>query len=171
MTQYYYRLTTEGEDTNLQLYSFQQAKRYWSELRNDYAKFGENTDDLKERCVFVLATLGLSISQLLGQNNPAVKKDAPYPIDLFFEFVDVHGLDLRLKDEFKRFNYFYNGCRHFGRTTSGKGYQRINELTFQMAKEWYEFGLKVWRTIIRVYDQEEESKLGEFVDEELEDEA
>ena len=169
MTNYYYHLITEGEDTNLQLYSFRQAKRYWNELRNEYAEFGENTEHLKERCVFVLATLGLSISQLLGQNNPTVQKDVPYPIDVFFEFVDAHGLDPSLKDDFKRFNYFYNGCRHFGRTISGKGYQRINQLTFQVAKECYEFGLRVWTIIIRVYDQDEESDLEEFVDKELDD--
>lgn len=168
---YYYYLTTGGEDTNLQLYSFRQAKNYWNELCEEYTQSGENTVDLRERCVFVLATLGLSISQLLGQNNPTVQNKVPYPIDVFFDFVDAHGLEPGLKDEFKRFNYFCNGCRHFGRTTSGRGYQPVNELTFQVAKECYEFGLKVWRTIIRVYDSEEESDLAEFIEDELEDEA
>jgi len=164
---HYYYLTSEGEDTNLQLYSFRQAKRHWRELCDEYERFGEDAENLTERCVFVLATLGLSISQLLGQNNPNVQKDVPYPIGVFSDFVDAHGLDPSLKNEFKRFNYFYNGCRHFGRTTSGKGYRGIDELTFQTAKECYEFGLKVWRTVIRVYDREEEADLEEFIEEHL----
>ena len=170
MTHYYY-LTSEGEDTNLQLHSFRQAKHYWRELRRDYAELAEDTEDLKERCVFVLATLGLSISQLLGQNYANLQKTVPYPIDLFTEFVDTHGLDPALKDEFETFNYFYNGCRHFGRTTSGKGHHRVNELTFSVAKNCFEFGLKVWRTVVQVYQQDGESDLEEFVDEELVNDA
>ena len=64
---YYYHLDSTGEYTNVQLYSLRQAKRYWRKIQKDYQKYGEHTENLKERCVFVLATLGLSISQLLGR--------------------------------------------------------------------------------------------------------
>jgi len=76
---HYYHLDSTGEYTNLQLYSLRQAQRYWREIQQDYQKYGEDTENLKERCVFVIAALGLSISQLLGQNNPTLQKDVPSP--------------------------------------------------------------------------------------------
>ena len=170
---YYYYLDSEppsNEQTNLQLYALREARKHWEDLRNDYEEAGESTDKLKERCVFVLANLGLSISQLLGQNEPTVGADVRYPRDIFHAFVDTHGLDPQLKTEFDEFNYFYNGCRHFGKTTGGKGYDRIDQLTFSVAKECYEFGLKVWRTVIGVYREEEENELEEFeMDESLQE--
>jgi hypothetical protein len=163
---YYYRLDSDGEDTNLQLHAFQHAKDLWHDLQEEYKKSGEHTDKLKEKCVLVLATLGLSISQLLGQNNPAVeKKDVPPPIKLFNGFVDAHGLDAGLKTRFRRFNYFYNGCRHFGKTTDDERYQRIDDLTFSVTRDCYEFGLEVWRTVIEVYRGEGGVNLDDFEEE------
>ena len=121
-----------------------------------------NVENLKERCVFVLATLGLSISQLLGQNDPAIRDKVRYAIQIFDDFVDAHGLNPHLKTRFKQFNYFYNGCRHFGKTTGGAGYTRIDELTFPVAKECFEFGMEVWKTVIGVHRKEDESKLDEL---------
>ena len=166
----YFHLDTaavNGEDTNLQLYSLRKARRNWAKLVRDYAEYGDDTDYLRERCVFVLATLGLSISQLLGQNDPSVGADVRYPIQIFNAFVDAHGLDADLKRQFERFNYFYNGCRHFGKTTTGKGYKRIEEVTFPVARECYEFGLTVWRTVIGVYRDEVGNELDDLDVDEL----
>lgn len=91
----YFHLDTagvDGEDTNLQIYSLRKAKRDWAELVRDYAKYGDETDNLRERCVFVLATLGLSISQLLGQNDPDVGADVRHPIQIFDAFVEGNGV-------------------------------------------------------------------------------
>lgn len=162
MADKYYYLTSEGADTNLQLYSLRQALRLWRDLQNDYANYGEATEDLKERCVFALATLGLSISQLLGQNEPLPAGDVRVPKAIFLEFVDVHRLDPTLKSRFERFNYYYNGCRHFGLTTSGKGYKRTDELTFELAKECFEFGLEVWRVVVDVWRRTKGADLEEF---------
>ena len=159
---HYYHLDSLGEDTNLQLYSLRQARKYWADVQTDYAKYSEGTQRLKERCVFILATLGLSISQLLGQNNPSESKDVPYPIQIFDDFVVAHNLDPQLKTRFQRFNYFYNGCRHFGRTTTGAGYNRIDQLSFDVAQECFIFGLEVWKIVIGVYRQQENSCLDEF---------
>lgn len=123
---------------------------------------GENTKDLKERCVFILATLGLSISQLLGQNDPSFESDVRPPFRIFNAFVDAHGLDPNLKTRFERFNDLYNGCRHFGKTTTGTGYLRVDQLTYQVAKECFEFGMEVWQTVINVYRNEEDSDLDDF---------
>lgn len=164
---HYYHIDSEGEDTNLQLHAYRHAKDLWEKLQKEYNEFGDETEQLKERCVLVLATLGLSISQLLGQNNPTPGKDVPYPIEIFGDFVEAHRLDPKLRCRFERFNYFYNGCRHFGRTTGSKGYERIDELTVAVAQECYQFGLEVWRTVIAVYRAEEGSDLNELSEEDL----
>ena len=159
---HYYHLDSNGEDTNLQLYSLKQAMRYWEDLERDIASYGDDASDVKERCVFVLASLGLSVSQLLGQNNPNPKDSVPYPLELVSSFVDEHGLDPKVKKDFERFNYFYNGCRHFGLTTGIKGYDRIDQLTLPVAMECYEFGLHLWEAVISVFRQDPNSDLEEF---------
>jgi hypothetical protein len=159
---HYYHLDSSGEHTNLQLYSLRQARKYWAELQADYVADREETERLKERCVFILATLGLSISQLLGQNNPSAGKDVPRPIRIFNCFVAAHHLDKKLKKRFKQFNYFYNGCRHFGLTTKGAGYDTIDQLTYDKARECFDFGMEVWRTVVGVYRRQEDSHLDEF---------
>lgn len=162
MASHYYHLDSSGEDTNLQLYSLKQAMIYWGELERDLAQYGDSVANVRERCVFVLANLGLSISQLLGQNNPRPTDSVPYPRDLVAAFIDAHELDPEIKNKFERFNYFYNGCRHFGLTTTGKGYDRVDQLTISIARECYEFGLELWRTVISVFRQDPDSDLDEF---------
>jgi hypothetical protein len=93
MIRKYYHLDSDGEDTNLQLFALRQARIYWQSLQEDHAKLGMDTPALVERSVFVLASLGLSISQLLGQNNPNPTDRVPSPTALFKSIVDAHGLD------------------------------------------------------------------------------
>ncbi len=168
---HYYRLDSSGEDTNLQLYSLRQARKYWRELRHDYAQDGEVSENLRERCVFILATLGLSISQLLGQNEPTPGGKVRYPIEIFKDFVNAYGLDPNLIERFERFNYFYNGCRHFGATTTGAGYSRVNQLTYERAIKCFEFGIDVWRTVIGVFRDELGADLEEFNIDDLPDDS
>ena len=159
---HYYHLDSNGEDTNLQLYSLKQAMKYWEELERDVMNYGDDVLDVRERCVFVLASLGLSISQLLGQNNPRPSNYVPHPNVLVRAFVEKHGLDPELKTKFERFNYFYNGCRHFGLTTSRRGYDRVDQLTLAVAKECYAFGLELWQAVISVFRQDPKSDLDEL---------
>lgn len=166
---HYYRLDSSGEDTNLQLYSLRQARKYWQKLRADYTDTGEDTEDLKERCVFILATLGMSISQLLGQNDPSAGVKVGYPIDIFRKFVNHHSLDKKLLSDYDKFNKFYNGCRHFGQTTTGGGYSRVDELTYDVTTECYAFGLEVWKAVIGVYRGEQGADLDDFNMDELSD--
>jgi len=158
----YYHLDTSGEHTNLQLYSLKQAMKYWNDLRGDVAAYGEDALHVRERCVFVLSCLGLSLSQLLGQNNPTPSDRVPFPIELVTAFVKEHGLDPQLNADFVRFNYFYNGCRHFGLSTNGSGYYRVDQLTFPVAEQCYSFGLDLWRTVISVFKQDPQNDLSAF---------
>jgi hypothetical protein len=163
----YYCATSYGDETNLQLYSLRVAKQQWDLLKLAYAEHGESTRDLKERCVLVLAVMGLSVSQLLGQNEPTPGTRVDFPIDIFNRFVDAHGLDQDLKARFARFNGFYNGCRHFGTTTTGSGYEGVDDLTFVETEQCYEFGLEVWRTVVEVWQKEKDSQLRDFEPEAL----
>jgi hypothetical protein len=70
----YYEVSTDGIYTNLQLYTLVQAQRYWNALVADHLEQKDATEDLVERCVFIVAILGLSVSQLLGQNDPTPKE-------------------------------------------------------------------------------------------------
>jgi hypothetical protein len=136
--------------------------KYWEDLQDVLSKHGEDVLDVRERCVFILSNLGLSISQLLGQNNPNPSTRVPYPLELVGAFIDEHGLDQKLKTDFERFNYFYNGCRHFGLTTDGSGYNRIDQLTLPVAEECYGRGLDIWQAVISVFRQDPKSDLAEF---------
>ena len=158
----YYRRDTSGEDTNLQLYSLKQASRYWHELVHDIEIHRDGTPNVRERCVFVLASLGLSISQLLGQNNPHPSGKVPNPIEIFSAFVKEHNLEPALTSQFERFNYFYNGCRHFGLTTGRHGYDRVDQLTMPVARECYEFGCEIWKIVIGAFRKDPESDLADF---------
>jgi len=159
---HYYHLDSGGERTNLQLFALKEAKRTWDGLAKEVLEYGEDVENLKERCVLALANLGLSISQLLGQNNPAPEAWVPPPLEILRKFVRHHGLSSDLVVRFERFNYFYNGCRHFGKTTTGRGYKSVDELTFTVARECYEFGLEIWSIVIGVYGRQPDSDLEGF---------
>lgn len=161
MPSYYYR-QSYGAETNLQLYSLKQALLAWDKIEHDYSRHKDNAPDLRERCVFALSTLGLSISQLLGQNNPNPSDKVPYPAKLLKDFVHKHQLNPDLLVKFDRFSYFYNGCRHFGRTRDDSGYSRVDQLTYHVAKESFEFGLDLWNEIVGVFDGQPGADLGEF---------
>jgi hypothetical protein len=88
----YYSLDSTGEHTNLQLYALRHARRLWEELMIDYARDRETTENLHERCVLIVATLGLSIAQLLGQNATSVGSRVQMPVQIFSDFVDVHKM-------------------------------------------------------------------------------
>ena len=158
----YYWLDTGGENTNLQLFSLKQAKKYWEEIQADYENYGEFIPELKERSVFVLASLGLSISQLLGQVNPNLSERVPSPGKIFNDFVDTNNIDPSLKKQFEEFVFYYDGCRHFGKTSGNISYKKIDQLTFQKAKECYEFGLKIWKIVIDVFRSEPSNELDEL---------
>jgi hypothetical protein len=83
---HYYFIDSNGEDTNLQLYSLKQAKLYWADLERDLAE-SEEVEHFHERCVFVICTMGLSVSQLLGQNNPQPNERVPPPSTIFNSLV------------------------------------------------------------------------------------
>ena len=147
---HYYYIDSNGEDTNLQLYSLKQAKIYWSALEYDLAQ-AEDVEHFHERCVFVICTMGLSVSQLLGQNNPTLGSRVPSPRKIFDDLVDMHGLDSLLKRDFHDFIETYDQCRHFGLTNDGSRHWQVSQVTLDKTRKQYEFGLLVWEIVIDIY--------------------
>ena len=78
-TKYYCYLESYGAYTNLQLYSLKKAYEEWETLSESYEQCGDNTENLKEKLVFVVSCLGLSLSQLLGQNAVNIKEKLDSP--------------------------------------------------------------------------------------------
>ncbi len=75
---YYCHLYSELdlEHTNLQLYSLKKAADGWNELLDAVEESGvEQVNHLTERLAFILSCLGLSLSQLIGQNCPSPDKE------------------------------------------------------------------------------------------------
>lgn len=165
----YYFIDSSGEDTNLQLYSLKQAKLYWTALEHDVSESKE-VAHLHERCVFVICTIGLSVSQLLGQNNPEPTNGVPSPTTIFKSIVTKHRLDLSLIDQFRDFIDCYDHCRHFGLTRDGTRHSQVGQVTLDKTRELYNFGLLVWSTIIEVFRREPGSELEDFDLDQIENE-
>lgn len=165
----YYYIDSDGEDTNLQLYSLKQAKLYWASIEHDLLE-SDQVEHFHERCVFVICLIGLSVSQLLGQNNPDPCKRVPPPYEIFESLVDKHGLNASLKEQFKEFIDTYDHCRHFGLTNDGSRHWQVSQVTLGKTRNLYEFGLLVWDTVIDVFRQYPESELDELDLSEIENE-
>ena len=157
----YYFIDSSGEDTNLQLYSLKQAKLHWAALQSELSG-GDEVDHFHERCVFIICTIGLSVSQLLGQNNLAPDERVPSPKHIFDSLVDQYGLDPSLKLKFKEFIDTYDQCRHFGLTNDGSRHWQVSQVTLDKTRELYEFGLSVWDLVIGVFRRDAQSELDDL---------
>jgi hypothetical protein len=142
---YYYRQSW-GVGTNLQLHSLRQAWRLWADLRKKQDLLRPRP--IRERCVAIIDLLGLSISQLLGQNfSHSLKLKIPSLEDLWnsLQTVIILSKDEKksLNHRFKEFLIFYNDCRHFG---SAK-HDKIDTLTLETTAEFVELALNIWDTV------------------------
>lgn len=147
----YYSINTDGtSSTNLQLFALLQARRYWNELAVNYLQDKEATKDLIERCVFIVATLGMSVSQLLGQNDPAPPAGrVASPRAIWRRFVAQHGVTEVGTDEFDKFIDIYDACRHFGVSPDGLGHARLEALDFEATGRWYQVAHRIWLAVIK----------------------
>lgn len=158
----YYHLTSDGPDTNLQLHSLRQAYKYWEALKADVAAEPNFVVDFHERCVFVVCTMGLSVSQLLGQNVPVPTVHVPSPTKIFQSIVREHRLDESLLSKFAKFIEIYDQCRHFGLTTDGTRHHQVSQVELAATEEHFNFGLEVWRQVINVYRTDRANDLEEL---------
>lgn len=106
--------------------------------------------------------MGLSVSQLLGQNNPTPGSRVPSPYRIFDYLVEEHQLDSTLKDQFRGFIEVYDHCRHFGLTSDGSRHWQVSQVTLDKTRKLYEFGLLVWATVIEIYRRDPRNELDDL---------
>ncbi|RWH67069.1 hypothetical protein [Mesorhizobium sp.] len=146
----YYEVSTDGIYTNLQLYTLVQAQRYWNALVADHLEQKDATEDLVERCVFIVAILGLSVSQLLGQNDPTPKeRKIASPKDIWRRFASHHNVMEVSTIEFDQFIDVYDACRHFGVSPDGFAHARLEPLDIEATRRWYEVAHRVWMAVMK----------------------
>lgn len=152
----YYHLESTGVETNLQLYSLQLAWHLLKDLNPERDNLTESR--IKERCVVIVDLLGLSLSQLFGQNYHGGKEKIPSLKDLFSDFIkkadDNVSVPPALKDSFNEFLEFYDDCRHFGISKHSK----IDLLDLDLTNKFMELTIGIWdRVCLHFRDQDTSS--------------
>jgi hypothetical protein len=167
---YYCHLYSAGSlpHTNLQLYSLQQAANDWNTLVDDVRARGSGgVDNLKERLAFILNCLGLSLSQLLGQNSPSPDKERmDQPANLLNSILARSHVDRttrhRLNRTFQDFLSYYGSVRHFGKNRDEQNYRTINKLTIRELDRFRCMTIEVWNAVIAMYQDDDQNDLDEI---------
>ena len=159
---------TTINDTNLQLYSLEQAANNWNELVR-LTKVYEKVDCIihfREMLVFILNCCGLSLMQLLGQNSPFKKKKIDAPIQLLNDILidcDVEqNTQIRLMGTFKEFIVYYDSVRHFGENVGEQKYRIVDKLTLQELDKFRIMTIEIWDIIITKYKKDDKNDLKEI---------
>jgi hypothetical protein len=157
----YAHCDSEGLDTNLQLYAIRQAAREWKNLCALRRRHGKNqVPEEKERLVFVLVCLGLSLSQLLGQQSSA--KNLPPPKKLLDEVLSGSSVNeterCQLRDKFADLVTYYDASRHFGKSK----HSIIDRLTFDKVDKFVDTTLEVWNLVITRYRSDRRHNIDEY---------
>ncbi len=156
------------EHTNLQLYSLEQAAIYWNELIDLIVDHGiDHVDRLRERLVFILSSLGLSLSQLLGQNCPPTEKEKmPMPGILLSNILNEAGIErtnrLRLNKSFASFLSYYGAVRHFGENKDKQNYRLVNQLTPRILDQFRRMTIEIWDILIVKYRHNPKNDIEDF---------
>jgi hypothetical protein len=166
---YYFR-TSPGIGTNLQLYSLRQAWRCWQDL--DLKKDRLASGKIRERCVVIVDLLGLSLSQLLGQNTPRNSESVQTPrklLPLFLEQASLPDAEKEnLEERFRGFITVYDACRHFGPPK----YATIDSLNVAKTESFVYLTVDIWNVVLKHYaaGQDVFKSITEILDESNEDE-
>lgn len=139
-----------GIYTNLQLFSLRQAWRCWSELKQEKDNLTE--EKCRERYVVVIDLLGLSLSQLLGQNLQHSSSRVDPPKQLLLRFLNTTNYSDETKDNlinrFEEFVNYYDCCRHFGLPK----HEIITTLTYSKSEQFVNFALEIWDRVVNHFD-------------------
>lgn len=160
---YYCHLSspTTIDDTNLQLYSLEKAAGAWNDLVSAVNELGaKNVDHFTERVAFIISSLGLSLSQLIGQNCPSPrKKEMDQPGEIFSFLVKRACTDRtkqkRLNKTFRDFLTYYAAIRHFGKNKNDENYNTVDRLSLAELNRFQKMTLEIWDLVIGMYRQDE----------------
>jgi len=149
--------STEFNDVNLQLFSLKKAAENWNELVYWINTKG-TVNQQKERLVFILNCLGLSLTQLLGQSNPYLgEEDIPSPYKLLISIMKYNKNDRVKRREmaikFKEFLIYYNSIRHFGKNKNENKYKIIDQLTLEKLDQFRKLTIDIWDEVCGLKDQ------------------
>lgn len=151
----YWSPSVEFNDVNLQLFALRKAAENWNDLVSSIGKQGK-ADQEKEKLVFVLSCLGLSLSQLLGQNNPFFGEYIPEPRKLLSNIMSEKKIDLterdKFNDSFQEFIKNYDAIRHFGKNEDDQKYKIIDELTINKLKKFVLLTVRIWDLVCELHD-------------------
>lgn len=167
---YYCHLDSSGsvEYTNLQLHSLQKAADDWNDLIDLVADRGNyDVDHFRERLAFILSCLGLSLSQLLGQNCPSPDKDKmDQPGVLLGTLLIRARVDRatrrRLNSTFQDFLSYYGAIRHFGANKDEQNYRTVDQLTLIELDRFRCMTIEIWDVVIALYRKAKENDIEEF---------
>ena len=157
-------------DINLQLYSLQKAAENWNELIYSIKQRTQSGDVnlRKEKLVFVLNCLGISLSQLLGQNSPSpdnVRIDDPRKAlrkILSENKIDGEKRDLIL-DQFAEFVKYYDTGRHFGLNKDRQKYRIIDQLTLEKLDHFRCTAITICDIINKLFENGKNKSVSELV--------
>jgi hypothetical protein len=156
------------EYTNLQLYSLQQAANGWNDLIDLVADRGNyDVDHFRERLTFILSCLGLSLSQLLGQNCPSPDKGKmDQPGVLLGILLTRASVDRttrrRLNNTFQDFLSYYGAIRHFGANKDEQNYRTVDQLKFMELDRFRCMTIEIWDVVIALHRKNKENDIEEF---------
>ena len=148
----YCEIDSSGCSTNLQLHALLQAHRHWENLKAETGGLSEAR--IRECAVFIVSCLGLSLSQLLGQNDPKTRQrtsgGVPSPKKLFGRVLRGRPGHAALEPTFTDFMQYYDDCRHFGQPKYG----RIDTLDLPTCGRFVEMTLDIWDAVVHRYREE-----------------
>lgn len=168
---YFCHLDSSGdlEHTNLQLYSLMKAADAWNELLNGVTDTGLNgVNYLRERLTFIVSCLGLSLSQLMGQNCPSPDKEKiDRPGELLSNVLNRTSVDRTtrrlLNSTFGEFLKYYGAIRHFGKNLDDKNYELVRKLTISEIDRFIKMTIQIWDLVIAIYRQDKENEIDDDV--------
>jgi hypothetical protein len=154
------------EATNLQLYSLQMAAESWNDLAQSRGWY-EHNGGMTERLCFIVNCLGLSLSQLLGQNTPQADKEEVAPpnvlLDGLLKRAGVERIERgRLVRRFADLLEHYDAVRHFGRSKYDEQHRTVSTLTFEKLVEFRKLTIEIWDLVLAMYRRDPESDLCEI---------
>jgi len=166
---YYCHLGSPADigETNLQLYSLKKAAEGWNDLVEAIRNLGtDEVDHFTERLAFIISTLGLSLSQLIGQNCPLPEQEKmDQPGEMFSSLVKRTNTDRttrrRLNSTFREFLTYYAAIRHFGKNKNDENYRTVDRLTLTELNRFRWMTIEIWDLVIAMYRQDE-NLLGEL---------
>jgi hypothetical protein len=164
---YFCHLDSSGDldHTNLQLYSLKKAADAWNELLDGVTDAGLNgVDHLREHLAFIVSCLGLSLSQLMGQNCPSPDKEKmDQPGELLSSILNQTSVDRTTKrllnSTFGDFLKYYGAIRHFGRNLDDKNYEIVQKLTISELDRFRKMTIQIWDLVIGIYRQDKENDI------------